>query len=146
MSDNNSETSTTTNESFYAGINRDGDRHVLVIEGKEWFWPRSKYMNKSFNNRPIGYLFNIDSTINDNTLEVDWETFSWLHETTNQDVSRYALDSATGKKTRSIKSASKKMDSENLRNMTLQQIREEMVWMTKQQKAAAIAVILAEVA
>ena len=138
--------STTTNESFYAGINRDGDKHVLVIEGQEWFWPRNKYMNKNFNDRPIGYLFNMEHTVtaDGNTLNVDWETFSWLHETTDQDVSKYALNSATGKKTRSVKSASKKMDSENLRSMTLGQIREEMVWMTKQQRAAAIAVILAE--
>ena len=136
----------TMNESFYAGINQDGDKHVLVIEGKEWFWPRSRYMNHHFNNRPIGYLFNIDSTVDDGTLTVDWETFVWLHEKTDQDVSKYAMNNAIGKKTRSVKSASKKMDSESLRSMTLQQIREQMIHMTKQQRAAAIAVILAEVA
>tara|TARA_R100000353_G_scaffold176119_1_gene149268 strand:- start:1897 stop:2304 length:408 start_codon:yes stop_codon:yes gene_type:complete len=130
---------------FYGGISSDGTGHVLVIDDKDWTWPKSTYLNKQFGGLPIGTSFDLEYELNDNTITVDWTTLKF-HDLVYDNIdSKYVLNNATGKKMRTVKATKNKLDKENLRNMTLGDIEERLWRMSMAQKQALIAVIIAEI-
>ena len=151
MGDNNEPESQpieqTSTEGHYCGISKDGKSHVLKLGENTWWWSRTKYTNGLFNGLPLGQEFILESTTTiengSKSVKVNWDTYLLTTGITDIDPEFHAFNAA-GKRLRTIKSAQKKIDNENLRSMTIQQLRESMWSMNKQQKAGLIAVILAE--
>ena len=130
---------------FYGGISADGTGHVLVIDDKDWTWPKSTYLNKQFGGLPIGTSFDLEYELNDNTITVDWTTLKF-HDLIYDNIDgKYVINNATGKKMRTVKASKNKLDKENLRNMTLGDIENQLWRMSMAQKQALIAVIIAEI-
>ena len=133
-------------KTFYGGICKEGKNHVLVIEGKDWFWKKTKYLNGRFGNLAIGTNFTIDSRTEGNTLYVEWDTLEF--DGTRQDpedVKHYIINDATQKKNRVLASVKKKLDADNIQNMTIRDLKEASWAMKKSQKAALVALIISEV-
>lgn len=134
-------------ETFYGGISKDGKRHCLVIEGKNWYWKKSRFTNLHFGHVAIGTNFSIENELSDDgTLTVNWDTLTF--DGTVQDpetVKVYIINDATQKKNRSLASAKKKLDVENIQNMTIRDLKEASWDMTKSQKASLYALIISEV-
>ncbi len=131
---------------FYGGICKDGKHHVLVIEGKEWFWKKNKFTNARFGHIAVGTNFTIESKLEDKTLTVAWDTLDF--DGTSQDpdeVANYIINDAIQKKNRSLASAKKKLDAESIQNMTIRDLKEASWCMNKSQKAALYALIISEV-
>lgn len=144
-----------TDDGIYAGVDRSGKNHVLIIAGTDWSWPRTKFTNQRFNDCPVGLRFTLKSTLTIDSqterpknLEVEWESLEYgsIHELCEETQAKYTLQNNAGKRLKSIKSAQKKLNSKSIRNMTLQQIRDQMSYLNSTQKAAMIAVIIGEVA
>ena len=135
----------------YAGIDQAGENHVLIIGGDSWFWKRTRSINRRFNDMPVGQSFDMVSTTtlengHARSLSVEWETFEWLDERDEEIASSHSLINAAGKRLKLIKSTTKKLNEESIRNMTLQEIRDAASWLSPQQKAALLAIVIAEVA
>jgi len=140
-----------TTTGIYCGVNRDGDQHVIIIGGEVWEWKRTKHTNRRFNSFPVGSKFNMDSTLKikdgrTTGVSVVWESFEWTGEKCNETASKFALSSAAGKRIKLIKSTAKKLDAESIRGLTLQEIRNQMSYLNTSQRAAMLAIIIAEVA
>lgn len=133
-------------QTFYGGISRSGKHHTLVINGRDWNWKKSPFTNDRFNHIAIGANFTIEHTLDDKTLTVEWETLNF--DGTYQDdvdIKEYLINDAAQKKNRSLASVKKKMDFENIQNLTVRELKEIGWSMNKTQKAALIALVLAEV-
>ena len=135
----------------YAGVDRAGENHVLIIAGESWSWKRTKHVNRRFNGFPVGQKFNMDSTITfengaAKSMSVSWESFEWLDQRDEEIASSHSIINAAGKRLKIIKSTTKKLNEESIRGMTLQEIRDAMVWLSPQQKAAVLAIVISEVA
>lgn len=130
---------------FYGGISKDNKSHVLVINDKDWFWPKSKFLNNTFGHLPIGTKFDITSVTQDNSIEVDWKTLTIYCEYMEDDlITEYVRNDAIGKKHKTLASAKKKMDYERLRGMTLAEISDTMWKLSKTQQQAVMAIVLRE--
>jgi hypothetical protein len=130
---------------FYGGKTANGKKMTLVIDGKNWYWPKSSYLTSTFGHLPVGTKFSIESVLNDKTITVDWDTLE-IHEEYMDDVEikEYILNDACAKKNRSLASAKKKLDGEKLRNMTVGDLREHAMWMSKAQRQALISLVISE--
>jgi hypothetical protein len=128
---------------YYAGIGVNGNKHYLWIEGQVWEFKRTKFTNAKFNDVAVGQRFSMESELNDDTLTIDWETFQWeTGQVESEEVNKQTLHHLAGKRLKTIKSASKKINAENLGNMTLNEIKYEYHNMNKQQQAATLAIIM----
>lgn len=133
-------------QTFYGGISRDGKYHTLVINGRDYQWKKSHFTNLRFGHITVGANFTIEHTLDEKELTVEWETLNF--DGTYQDdveIKEYFLNDAMQKKNRSLASTKKKMDFENLQNLTVRELKEIGWTMNKTQKAALIALVLAEV-
>ena len=132
-------------ETFYGGRSANGKKIVLVIDGKDWNWPKSRYLNDTFGHLPVGTKFSISSTLNEKTITVDWDTLE-IHEELLDDklIKEYILNDQCAKKNRTLASAKKKLDTENLRKMTVADLSVHAMFMTKAQRQALIALVIAE--
>lgn len=131
---------------FYGGISKDGKHHVLVIDGKDWHWKKNRFTNARFGDVAVGANFTIESQCEGNSLTVKWDTLDF--DGTYQDhefVTQYVINDASGKKHRTLASAKKKLDAENIQELTIRELKEAGWGMNKAQRAAMIALILAEV-
>ena len=134
-------------ETFYGGISKCGKKHCLVIEGRDWFWKKTRFTNERFGHVAIGTNFTIENHLSDEgTLSVKWDTLTFngtVQDT--ESVKFYIINDASQKKNRSLASAKKKLDAENIQNMTIQDLKEASWGMNKMQKAALYALIISEV-
>jgi len=131
---------------FYGGICKEGKHHVLVIDGKDWYWKKNKFINTRFGNVPIGTNFTIDSNLDDKTLTVHWDTLDFDGTSQDrEDIKFYITNDATQKKNRVLASVKKKLDADNIQNMTIRDLKEASWNMNKSQKAALVALIISEV-
>jgi hypothetical protein len=130
---------------FYGGISKSGKSVVLVIDGKDWHWKKSKFLTSTFCHLPVGTKFDIDSELEESSLTVDWDSLE-IHSEYMDDVEikEYILNDACAKKNRSLASAKKKLDGEKLRNMTVGDLREHAMWMSKAQRQALISLVISE--
>ncbi len=133
---------------FYGGKPANGKGIILIINGKDYTWKPSKYLTGQFAHLPIGTRFNIESEVENRTIVVEWETLEILDEQVTKDecswIDEYHLNSAMAKKSRSLASAKKGIDAENLRRMTISDLRSHAMTMPKAKKAALIALIISE--
>ena len=138
---------------FYGGKSSDGKKTVLVIDGTNWNWDNSKHMTHTFGHLPIGTKFTMDSKVTPNgkggrTLEVEWDSLEIIDEQVTEDecawIDEYHLNNAMAKKNRSLASAKKGIDADNLRKMTISDLRNHAMTMPKAKKAALIALIISE--
>jgi len=138
---------------FYGGKSANGKKTVLVIDGANWNWDNSKHMTNNFGHLPIGTKFTMDYEITPNdkggrTLEVEWDSLVIIDEQVTKDeckwINEYHLNNATAKKNRSLASAKKGIDADNLRKMTINDLRSHAFSMSKAQRAALIALIISE--
>jgi len=134
---------------FYGGKSSNGKKTVLVVDGKSWYWPNSKHMTNTFSHLPIATKFNLEHHIDEKgSLNVVWETLEILDEQVTKDeckwVDEFFLDNAMAKKNRSLASAKKGIDADNLRSMTILELRNHALSMNKAKKAALIALIISE--
>lgn len=134
-------------ETFYGGISKDGKRHCLVIEGRDWFWKKTRFTNERFGHVAIGTNFTIENELSeDGVLTVQWDTLTFDGTVQPEEaVKHYIINDATQKKNRSLASAKKKLDAENIQNMTIRDLKEASWGMNKTQKAALYALIISEV-
>ena len=134
-------------ETFYGGISKDGKKHCLVIEGRDWFWKKTRFTNQRFGHVAIGTNFTIKNELSDEgRLTVDWDTLTFDGTVQDpEDIKVYIINDATQKKNRSLASAKKKLDAENIQNMTIRDLKEASWGMNKSQKAALYALIISEV-
>lgn len=130
---------------FYGGVTPNGKKVTLVIDGKNWYWPKSKHLTELFCHLPVGTKFSIESVLNEKTITVKWDTLV-IHEEYMDDVviKDYILDDACARKNRTLKSAKNKLDGENLRKMTLSQLNSCMLTMSNAQQQATLAVVISE--
>jgi len=130
---------------FYGGISKNGKSVVLVIDGKDWNWKKSKYLTDTFCHLPVGTKFSIESVLNEKTITVDWDTLE-IHDEYMDDVEikQYILSDACAKKNRTLASAKKKLDGERLRDMTIADLREQARWMPMSQRQALISLVISE--
>jgi hypothetical protein len=96
-------------------------------------------------------MFNMDSTITfengaAKSMSVSWESFEWLDQRDEEIASSHSIINAAGKRLKIIKSTTKKLNEESIRGMTLQEIRDAMIYLSPQQKAAVLAIVISEVA
>lgn len=130
---------------FYGGVSKDGKSNVLVIEGKNWHWKKSKFLTRTFSHLPVGTKFSIQSEREDNSITVDWDTLDIHNEyMDDKEIKEYILNDACAKKNRSLASAKKKLDAENLRNLTVGDLREKAMWMSKAQRQALVSLVISE--
>lgn len=138
---------------FYGGKSANGKKTVLVVDGINWNWNNSKHMTNTFGHLPIGTKFTIDSKVEPNgkggkTLEVEWDSLVILDEQVTADdcnwIDEFFLNSAMAKKNRSLASAKKGIDANNLRRMTINDLRNHSLTMSKAQRASLIALIISE--
>ena len=134
---------------FYGGKSANGKKTVLVIDGKNWNWDNSKHMTANFGHLPIATKFNLEHHIDEEgSLNVVWETLEILDEQVTKDeckwVDEFFLNNAMAKKNRSLASAKKGIDADNLRNMTISDLRNIALTMNRSKKAALIALIISE--
>lgn len=130
---------------FYGGVSKDGKSTVLVIEGKDWHWKKTKFMTRTFSHLPVGTKFSIESELNERTITVKWDTLE-IHEEYMDDVEikEYILNDACAKKNRTLKSAKNKLDGERLRDMTIRDLREQAFGMSKAQRQALVSLVISE--
>ena len=138
---------------FYGGKSANGKKSVLVVNGENWNWSKSKHMTDTFGHLPIGTKFTLDTKITSNgkggrTLDVEWDSLEIIDEQVTKDecswIDEYHLNTATAKKNRSLASAKKGIDADNLRKMTINDLRNHAFSMSKAQRAALIALIISE--
>ena len=138
---------------FYGGISRDGKKHVLVIDGEAWNFGKNTYMNRKFGNLPIGATFDLTSERTDNgdhwSLSVEWDTLEIPFPTVMVEdeavLKPYIIAIEAQKKSRSLASAKKKLDAEALMDCTIRDLKKAAWTMSKAQRAALLALIIAEV-
>ena len=137
-------------ETFYGGNSGDGKRTVLVINGENWYWPKSKFITQSFNHLPVGTNFTMKTSVGKNkkggrTLEVEWDSLNIEDSYQNsENIQEYIINNEAAKKNRSIASAKKKIDSDNLLEMSVRDLKSASWSMTKTQRTALIALVIAE--
>lgn len=133
-------------KTFYGGICKAGKHHVLVIDGKDWYWKKDKFTNARFGNVLVGANFTIDSQLDDKTLTVQWDTLDFDGTTQDrEDIKQYITNDATQKKNRALASVKKRLDADNIQSMTIRDLKEASWAMNKSQKAALVALIISEV-
>ena len=135
-------------ETFYGGTTKNGKSIVLVINGKDWNWKKSKFLTDTFSHLPIGTKFDIESTLEDRTLTVEWDTLV-IHDEqiTREECSwfdDYILSTACAKKNRSLASAKKKIDAENLGKLTINDLKHHVLTMSNAQRQALVAMVISE--
>ena len=138
---------------FYGGISRDGKNHVLVIDGEQWNFAKSTYMTRKFGNLPIGATFDLPCERDDEgeyrTLSPDWDAlhipFPTVMVQDEEVLKPYIIANEAQKKNRSLASAKKKLDAEALMDCTISDLQKAAWSMSKAQRAALIALIIAEV-
>ena len=130
---------------FYGGKTADGKKMTLVIDDKNWYWPKSKFLTNTFGHLPVGTKFSITYERNEKSITVDWDTLE-IYEDYMDDVEikEYILNDACAKKNRSLASAKKKLDAEKLRDMTIGDLREQAMWMPMSQRQALISLVISE--
>jgi len=134
---------------FYGGKSANGKKTVLIIDGKDWHWNNTKHLSNNFSHLPIGTKFNLEHSIDVNGwLSVVWESLEILDvQVTKEEcswVDEFFLIDAMAKKNRSLASAKKGIDADNLRSMTILDLRNYSLTMNKAKKAALIALIISE--
>tara|TARA_R100000654_G_scaffold46614_1_gene72809 strand:- start:52 stop:459 length:408 start_codon:yes stop_codon:yes gene_type:complete len=130
---------------FYGGISKNGKSVVLVIDGKDWHWKKSRFLTNTFCHLPVGTKFDIDSEREGKSITVDWETLE-IHSEYMDDVEikQFILNDACAKKNRTLASAKKKLDAEKLSNLTVADLREHAMWMSRAQRQALISLVISE--
>ena len=130
---------------FYGGISKDGKSTVLVIDGKDWYWKKSKFLTRTFSHLPVGTKFSIESEREDKSITVDWDTLE-IHSEYMDDVEikKYILNDACAKKNRTLASAKKKLDGERLRDMTIRDLRNQCFGMSMAQRQALVSLVISE--
>ena len=129
---------------FYAGRPRDGDGYVMVINDNTYTWNRSKYLTNLLKYIPVGHGFTAEGGLEDDTLTLKWSTLEWT-EMVEEIPHHHILNNAAGMKARTIKTIQNKVDTDNFRKLTLEEIRFHMLCLDNaSQKAALMARVMAE--
>lgn len=134
------------NVGYYAGRPRNGEGHVIVIEGTSWTWKNSKYLNDLLRYIPVGQGFTSEGGYNEEKkeLSLEWGTLEWT-EMVEDIPAQHILNNAAGEKARTIKTVQKKVNSDNFSDLTLKDIAGHMFSLNKSQKAALMARVMAEI-
>ena len=111
---------------YYAG-KATGGGHTFYIEGEDYTWKPSKYLNQKCKYAVVGQTFEAEYRIEvkDNgksTLYFEWETFNWCDEIVQPD-NKFIIINASAEKERSMKTNHNKLADEALGAMTLEEIR-----------------------
>ena len=134
------------NIGYYGGRPRNGEGHVMVIDGVSWTWKNSKYLNDLLRYIPVGQGFTSEGEYNEETkiLTLEWTTLEWT-EMVEDIPAEHILNNATGQKARTIKTVQNKVNSDSFGDLTLKQIAKHMLNLNKSQKAALMARVMAEI-
>jgi len=132
------------NEGYYAGRPKNGEGHVVVIDGYSWIWKSSKYLNSLMKYIPVGQGFTAEGGVNEGTLTLEWDTLEWT-EMVEDIPAKHILNNAAGMKARTIKTVQNKVNSDNFIELTLKEIAGHMFSLNKSQKAALMARVMAEI-
>ena len=130
---------------FYGGVTANGKKITLVIDGKNWYWPKSIHLTELFCHLPVGTKFSIESVLNERTITVKWDTLE-IHEEYMDDVEvkEYILNDACARRNRTLASAKKKLDGEKLRDLTIGDLRGQAFSMSKAQRQALLSLVIME--
>lgn len=131
-------------DTFFGGLNSNGNQYVLVIDGAKWNFNRNKYLNDKMAGVAIGERFDIDSSTNDKGgLSVEWDTFRWGTGRVPKEIyTPYVVADAAGKKAKTVKTSYNKL--KQFDDLTLSEIRDEMWQMSKAARTATLARIMEE--
>jgi len=134
------------NVGYYGGRSRDGEGHVIVIEGQSWTWKNSKFLNNLLKYIPVGQGFTSEGGYDEEAeqLTLEWQTLEWT-EMVEDIPAKHILNNAAGEKARTIKTMQKKVNSDNFSDLTLKDIAGHMFSLNKSQKAALMARVMAEI-
>ncbi len=134
------------NIGYYGGRPRNGEGHVMVVDGDTYTWNNSKYLNNLLKYIPVGQGFTAEGGFNEEKqqLTLEWKTLEWT-EMVEDIPAKHILNNAAGMKARTIKTVQNKVNSDNFSELTLKEIAGHMFSLNKSQKAALMARVMAEI-